>query len=477
MPVFQRLLPALASLALCAQAPETPPSFIAAPIRIDLAPWFQTAEQTTPKVPPGVDTWLNLAGPAIGGATYRFNLYRDPLSFALSDNRLAVHTTVNYWLQVGVRMQGWIKGLGSCGIAPEPFRRARLGILAEVALTPDWRIDLHCAPEEPMRMDACRVTALGYDITDKVLAAMKDSMLKSTLAMEQQLRDSSLLRQKVENAWLQAQQPVELSPGVFLLMHPEKVRLPPLRSNGKELLITPEIQVRPSLSLGTPAPQPYLPLPPLDLSASTVQPGFRLRVETDLSFAQATSQLDKQMIGQHFHTDKGEFEVTSVALHGAAGQASPGGAVQTSSIVAGQGSPGGAGLVVLEVGLKGRVNGKLTLTGQPVYDPELGTLRLDNLDYTLESRSWITRLGEWIYRSSLRRTLAEKCNFFLDQNLQTLKRQVGLGLNRTLAPGLTLSGNLEELSLDQVQVLEDRFSLVALVNGQVQIGWSRVPAP
>ena len=35
--------------------------------------------------------------------------------------------------------------------------------------------------------------------------------------------------------------------------------LPPLPSNGKELLITPEIQVRPSLSLGTPAPQPYRP--------------------------------------------------------------------------------------------------------------------------------------------------------------------------------------------------------------------------
>ena len=77
-------------------------------------------------------------------------------------------------------------------------------------------------------------------------------MLKSTLAMEQQLRDSSLLRQKVENAWLQAQQPVELSPGVFLLMHPEKVRLPPLRSNGKELLITPEIQVPPQPHPGHP---------------------------------------------------------------------------------------------------------------------------------------------------------------------------------------------------------------------------------
>jgi hypothetical protein len=255
----------------------------------------------------------------------------------------------------------------------------------------------------------------------------------------------------VENAWLQAQQPLELAPGVFVQMNPEKVRLAPLHSSGKELLVTPEIQVRPALSLGAPGPVAYRPLPPLELSSDPVPPGFRLRVVTDLSFEQATAQLDKQMTGQHFHTDKGDFDVTSVAVRGA------------------------GGLAVLEVGLKGRVTGKLTLTGQPVFDPELGTLRLDNLDYTLESKSWITRLGEWIYRSTLRKTLADKCNFFMDKNFQDLKARAGQGLNRSLAPGLNLSGSLDGFTLEQVQVLDDRFSLVALLNGQVQLGWTRTP--
>ena len=447
MPPCRPLLLALACLALPGQGPDPGPSFIAAPVRVDLAPLFEAAERATPRVPPGVETWINLPGPALGGATYRFNLYRDPLRFSLDDRRLGMHTTVNYWLQVGLRMQGWVKGVASCGVAPEPFRRVRLGLHADLGLTPDWGVDLKLSPEEPLQLDPCEVTLVGYDITGRVLAAMKDSLLKTTQALEQQLRDSPLLRQRVENAWFQAQQPVELSPGVFVMMNPEKVRLPPWHSTGKELVLTPEIQVRPTLTLGAPAPAPYRPLPPLDLAPEPVEPGFRLRVETELSYAEATAQLARQMTGQRFSTDQGAFEVVSVAVRGS------------------------GGLALLEIGLKGRIEGKLTLSGQPSFDPATGSLRLEGLDYTLESHSWITRLGGWLYRSSLRRTLADKCNWFMDKSFQDLKGQAQQGLNRNLGSGLALSGSLDTLTLEQIQVLQDRFSLVAKLDGTLQIGW------
>ena len=441
------LLLVCATLPLLSAPPplETAPSFIAAPVVVDLAQLFAAAERATPRVPPGVETWINLPGPALGGATYRFNLYRDPLSIDLAGNKLQVHTTVNYWLQVGLRMKGWVKGVASCGVAPESFRRARLGLQAEVGMTPDWGLDLRITPEEPQQLDPCQVTLLGYDITGKVLAGMKDSLLKAAQGMEQQMRSSDLLRQKVENAWLQAQQPMELSPGVHLLLNPERVRLAPWQSEGKLLTITPEIQVRPSLTLGAPPLLPYRPLPPLDLSPAPIQPGFRLRVEASLGFQEATAQLAAQMAGQRFETDKGAFEVQSVAVRGSGGN------------------------VLLELGLKGRVDGKLTLTGQPRFDPESGTIRLDGLDYTLESKSWITRLGVWLYRSSLRQTLAEKCNWFMDKSFQDLKAQAQAGLNRDLTPQLALSGTINGFTLDQIQVLDDRLSLVAQLDGQLRI--------
>jgi hypothetical protein len=125
--------------------------------------------------------------------------------------------------------------------------------------------------------------------------------------------------------------------------------------------------------------------------------------------------------------------------------------------------------MLLAVGLKGRVDGTLSLTGHPRFDPASGTIRLDDLDYTLESKSFISRLGVWLYHSSLRQTLADKCNFFMDKSFQSLKGQAQQGLNRDLGPGLTMSGVLDGFTLDQIQVLDDRLALVAQLSGQLQI--------
>jgi hypothetical protein len=446
MPSFPLLL-LICTLSLQAEAPPPvpPPSFIAAPIHVELAPLFAAAERNTPKVPPGVETWINLPGTAMSSPAYRFNLYRDQLYFSLNGRRIALHTTVNYWMEVGLRMKGWVRGVGSCGLAPDTFRRARLGLTAEVGLTPDWGLDLKLTPEEPLKMEACQVGFLGYDITDKVLAGMKDAMAKAAQGMEQQVKASNLLRQRAEGAWLQAQQPVELSHDLHLMLNPERVRISSWTSQGTELTITPEIQVRPAIVLG---PCPVVtpsPLPRLDLSETPIQPGFHLRVEVDLPFAEASKQLARQMEGRKFDTPKGHFEIQKASL-----------------TVKGP-------LVYLELGLKGRVDGTITLVGRPVFDEKTGQLQLADLDYTLESRSWITRFGEWIFRSDLQRTLKEKCSWFMEQSFKDLRVQAAQGLNRALTPELAMAGTIDDLHLEQVEMLPDRFRVVAQFLGQVKI--------
>jgi len=428
---------------LAAQAP--PPSFISVPIHVDLAPLMAAAEQATPRVPPGVETWINLPGTAMGSPAYRFNLYRDPLVFALNGRRLSLHTTVNYWMEVGLRMKDWVRGMGSCGLPPQSYRRALLGISAEVALTPDWGLDLKVTAEEPLRMEACQIGYLGYDITDKVLAGMKDAMGKAALSMEQRVKASTLLRTRAAAAWLQAQQPVDLTPDLHLLLNPERVRIASWTSQGKELTITPEILVHPAIRLGPCPPLTPLPLPPLDLTDAPVHPGFQLQVEVDLPFTEAARQLSQRFTGRHFETPKGSFDIQRAEL-----------------TVKGP-------LVYLAIDLKGRVNGTVTLAGRPVFDEKTGQLQLADLDYTLESRSWITQFGTWLYHSDLQQTLRNQCGLFMDRSFKDLRAQATAGLNRSLTPELAMAGSVDDLHLAQVEVLPDRFRVVAQLMGQVQI--------
>jgi hypothetical protein len=414
---------------------------------------FEMADRVTPRTPPGVEAWTPMPGQAQGNAVYRFNLYRDSLYFTLKGNRVALHTMVNYWFEVGLKVGTWVRSMGRCGLPPESFRRARLSLQAEVGLTPEWDFTVKLTPEDPLRIDSCAITFLGVDITDQVLAGMKENLARAAGALQQQIHDAVKLRPRAEEAWTKAQEPLELSPGVWLALNPERVRLGPWSSQGKVLTLTPEIQIRPALTLGAKPALAPRPLPPLDLAPQPVDPGFKLQVDADLSFEDAAKQLYQQVGGKPMQTEKGTFEVTKVGIRSQ------------------------DGLALLDLDLKGRVNGRLTLKARPAYDPDTGTLRLEDLDYTLETKSLFASFGEWLYRGTLHKTLKEKCGFFLDKSLKDLKEKTRRGLNRSLTPQVDLAGDVGTLQVAKVEVLPDRFKVLARLEGTVQLSVKAPGAP
>lgn len=433
-----------------AAAVDPGPSHLAFPIRVDLDPLLQEIERAAPRIPPGVDTWTPLPR-APQGSSYRFHLERESLRFTVRDRRVTVRTAAKYGLEVGLRMAGsWYRGVGSCGLGKEPPRTVLFALHGEVDLAPDWSLRLRITADDPQPLDPCQVTFVGFDITDQVVAGMKAELLKATQALEQQVRDAALLRQRAEAVWRSAQAPQELAPGIFLLLNPERIRLAPIRSEGRVLVLTPEVLARPAIVLG-PRPEPApRPLPALE-TAPAVDPGFRVRLDLDLPFAEATRQLRSQVAGKTFDTERGRFEILDAAVEGRDGKA------------------------LLEVRVRGRVEGRLALAGRPVYDPVKGTVRLEDLDYTLESRSWITRFGEWLFRSGLRRTLQEKANWFLEKSLSDLRAQIQQGLNREVVPGIRLAGDLAGLKLGPPRILEDRFRIEADLEGRAGLAVTAIP--
>jgi len=418
---------------------------IAIPVKVNLEPFFQQVERMTPRVPPGVETWMDLPGGVRGATAYRFNLYRDPLSLSLAGNRVMVRTMAHYWLEVGLKAGSYVKGLASCGLGQEGFRKVMITCRAEVAVTPQWGLEVKMFPQEVDALSPCEVTLAGLDITGKVLGGMKDNLAKATGSLEQQLRAQTFLKDRAGVIWQQVQRPVEVAPGIHLALNPERLKLGAWRSERKVLTIPLEVHARPVLVMGQAPAEGHLPLPNLEPIQGPANGGFQLRVEADFPFAEASRQMRAQLAGKRFDTDKGSFEVVDLSVRGEGDKA------------------------ILELDLKGKVNGRLALAGKPVCDPATGALKLDGLDYTLESRSWITKFGEWLFRSTLRKTLSEKANFLVNQKFLDLRNQVAQGLNRGIAPGIALSGTLDDLVLGQPRILKDRFQVEAFLKGQVGV--------
>ncbi len=444
-------VPGPASAPALAAANDPGPSSIALPIRVNLDSVFREAERAVPSTPPGVNTWAMVPDSLDGNTYYRYNLYRDPLLCRVTGNHITVRTKIHYWMEVGLRMGGtWIKGVGSCGQGSEGFREAWLGAEAEVGFTPFWGLDLQVRPMEPSLVNRCEITFLKVDITPSVQAGMKDSLVKAAADMETQVRVSALLRDRATALWAQLQQPLELGPGMYLMANPERIRIAPMKSEGRTLVVTPEIQARPSITFGSRPTVEARSLPLLE-QADALAPGFHVQVALDLSFGDASEQLARDVAGKTFETSDGRFEIISASVWGNGGQA------------------------FVEVEMKGKVDGRLTLVGRPLFDEATGRLVLRDLDYSLESQGWFTRMGARLFRNSLRKTLVEKTAFFLNQSLTDVRTKVEQGLNRELGPGLHLSGSLSGFRLSQPRILEDRFQVEAMLNGQAQVDVDGVP--
>ncbi|MBK8726164.1 MAG: DUF4403 family protein [Holophagaceae bacterium] len=449
--------------ALQAQAPQGTPAFaagleppvsqISLPVRVDISAVLNALEGNIPRTPPGVDTWAPL--PDRPDYVYRFSLYRDAIQARAEGDRIVVRTLAHYWIQVGARVFGpFVKTLASCGVGKEGHRAVILGAEAEVFLTPGWHLAVRPRALDPLPVSRCEMTFLGLNATGPVMNGMKGALVEAARNAEVQLRESTFVRSRAKEAWEMAQKPIPVAEGVWLLLRPERVRLGrPMADpagDGRILLLRPELQARPMLVLGPPPSLPVTPLPALDTAPASGS-GVRVALESDLPFQQASEQLGRQLAGRKFETDQGSFEIVSASVRGAGGKA------------------------LIEVELKGRANGKVALAGRPVYDSALGTLRVEDLDYTFESRSWIENTAEWLLRSSLKRLLQERANLFLDQSFKGLKELLQLALNRPLATGIQLKGTVSELHLGQVRVLEDRFRVDAFLDGQFSLEVTALP--
>ena len=449
------LAAALAGLALRAQAPqapvvspaEPPPSAMSLPIRVELPPLFKAVEAQAPLSPPNVETWAPIEGHA--GTWFRYNLIREPLHLHVQDDQLSMRVLCHFGMDVGVKALGYVKAVGSCGRAPEEPRRAMLEVRTRLALTPQWTFELKDFHADATPLDPCRVTFLGYDITDQVAAGMQQNLGDAAHAFEKLVADKALVRQKANEAWTLLQKPVEIRKGAWLVMDPVKLRLAPPHTEGDTLVLTPQLLARPRVLLGDPPPAGSAPLPDLDLGP-VEDTGFHVRVEARLPYPDATLQLTELLAGTKVDTSHGQLLIQSVALRAKADR------------------------ILLELNLGGAMEGSVVLEGKPSLDAD-GLPKLDDLDFTLASKSWIQRTGAWLLHGSLRRTLQEQVTKMLAQEVQEVRDLAKANLNRPLGPGLDLAGSLDALRMESISVEPDSLHTFALAEGQVTLKVSQAP--
>ena len=136
----------------------------------------------------------------------------------------------------------------------------------------------------------------------------------------------------------------------------------------------------------------------------------------------------------------------------------------------------GGGRVALGVRLAGAVRGRLYFTGTPRLDRENHQIHVPDLDYDVGSSNLLIRSLEWMKGVDIRDFLRERARLPDSALVGKLTQLAERGTNRTLSPGVELSGRIRRAEGTTVHATVEAIRVRAVAEADLQLSISKGPA-
>jgi hypothetical protein len=120
----------------------------------------------------------------------------------------------------------------------------------------------------------------------------------------------------------------------------------------------------------------------------------------------------------------------------------------------------------------GSIRGTLTLASRLRWDATARELRLDELEWSLESRGALSRVKATLAAPLIGRAVRKATNggrVQLGAQLDSVRTQMLQLLNRTVAPGVVLGGSISSFQVEGVNTTDAAFIVRARLEGQAHV--------
>lgn len=423
-------------------APTLPPpetATISLPITISLAALQAQLERALPPA----DSLDEAKCSELGGFVCHQYVYRrDTLALSMVGDRVSLFTRVRYRGRVALPGVG---GIGSCGYAPEPMRRAEMRAATTLYWRMDWKLATRATNLMANLVDPCRVTALGVDATPLMRRVVDAQLQDLTRQVDSAVPALTDLRHAADSLWRTMQEPlaVDSTNTAWLVMSPERISVAPLTGVSGYLSTGVVLTARPRVVFGAKPATDTRPLPPLTLD----RPGGGLHVPVDVEVP-----FD---------------ELSKLALAALAPQAAAEGLTVDSVRVWSAGDT-----AVVRLDLRGKVDGAFFLVGRFAYDTASRSLLINDLRYTIDTRSAMTRLRTTLGAFMIEHAIEEATGhgrLNVGAQLDQIRSQLTLALNRPLGNGAQLGGMVQDVRVTGLYTTPTSFVVRAVLEGDARL--------
>jgi Domain of unknown function (DUF4403) len=380
----------------------------------------------------------------------------------LEDDGLMMKATkiqpIKMWLdgfQMGYRvpLKLWVfkKIIGNRGIEAEG--EIALAFKTTLNINWDWSIDpkTELIGYEWIKNMAVKTGLGGIDV--KYIANMIIERSKTTLtsSIDQQLKTQFQIRKNLEESWQMMQKPVPITSSYgtwWVKLTPQTVSMTPFKATSNDIIesvisATSFAEVVAGEKEPVFRPNSYLPNFALGMGNAN---DFIVNLTTDISFKEAEAMAKTFVKGQKFNPGGKEIEVTDIQLFG-----------QNDKIV-------------VNTTFKGSYSGSLYLVGRPVFNPVKNTIELEDLDYDLQSKSFLLKSAKWLFDKKILSKMKEACVFPLDDNVKFFKTMMNDQLqNYKFNNNVTLRGSVEDIKVDKISLIEGNIKVNVSSKGKLTL--------
>lgn len=420
-------------------------STIYVPIKINLDPYLKDAEKSLERTFTGKEENCS-------GVSYAYKFMREPIKFEGMGRYLYYEIDGKYSLNLNYCPECTYlfsdKGscliprvYMSCGVG-EPMRKVKVGYTTQFKLTSDLKFKTLTELRKFETPDACEVSMFNYDATDKLRGELLIVLQDLEKDIDQEI-SSIDIRPEIEGIWQKLCEQTSLGKYGYLCISPRAISLGDIQFEKNNAFVDLNLTVKPIVTTyPTELKITQLPL----LNEHKKAKGFDINLDIIASYDSLSSILSSNLAGKKVMIKKNEVIFGEITIEGASNDQ-----------------------MIMKVSFDGKRSGTLYLVGTPKFDLEQQIISFPDLKYDLETKNALLKTAKWLFNSKITDVLRKYAQFDLKPQLNEMKVAVQKEMNREIQKGVSLTGQVESISLQGIY--PNYTNLIIRVNskGEIQL--------
>ena len=359
-------------------------------------------------------------------------------------------------LQIEMPLKIWAKykyGINSFGVDLSDTRdlnlNGKIKLTSQIGLQ-DWKITTQTSIDNVTWVESPNIMIAGKSIPITYLINPALMVFKGKLAkmVDDVIAQSLDIKPYVLDALAGLSKPIKVNETYqsWFAMQPVEIYATKPSLANKKITINMGLKTYMETSIGR---EPAIKFDRNSILLKTVDKmpnEFKVNIAAFAPYTYASAIVQKNFAGQTFAEGKRSVTVNTVQLWGKEGK------------------------MIVALNLSGSVNGDFYLTGIPAYDSAKKEIYLDQVDFVLDSKSKLLKIGDWLAHGLIVNKMAASCRFSIASQLAEGQKTMATYLsNYQPVKGVKINGALAGISPNKVILTPNAIVAMVIIDGKMSV--------